>query len=387
MRITKVLALVAVVAAIAVPAAMAMAFEEGYNPPDAQVGTPYSFTFHVYGGCPPYNLVVISGALPAGLTLSSSGTISGTPTAAGQAGFWVELRDTGCGPSATCPPAGISCSSPSQRPFTINVIAKLTVTTASLDHATVGTPYSVKLTADGGGSQTWSVSAGTLPAGLALAPDGTLSGTPTADTPTPAQFTVKVTDGSRTDTKALQLDVVKPLTLTVPTLSIGEVGHDLRPAKATATGGREAYAWSLVGAPSWLAIDPASGALTGSPDAAGTFRFQVSVKDTYGTVATANGVAAVKNKVAVKTTKLPATKVGRPYRWLLRAAGGVAPLTWKATSGKFPVGIRLDRKTGVLSGTARQAGLYPLTFTVTDSYGETSDVSLKLNVLPKKKKK
>jgi len=382
MRITRVLVVLAAIAAIAVPAALAFGFVDGQKPPGGLVGTAYSYKFVGSGGCPPYVFVMKAGSLPAGLSLGSDGTVSGTPTAAGIADFWVEIRDTGCGPSPTCPPAGISCSTPSQREYSIEITAKLTVTTASpLAHATVGTPYSVKLTADGGGSQTWSLASGTLPAGLALAADGTLSGTPTADTPTPASFSVKVTDGSRTDNKTLQLDVVKPLTVTAPTLPVGEVEHDLKPAKVVATGGREPYAYSLVGAPSWLTIDPASGALTGTPDAAGTFPVQASVKDAYGT-ATTNLVVVVKNKVAVKTTKLPATKVGRPYRWLLRAGGGVAPLTWKVTSGKFPVGIRLDRKTGVLCGTARKAGSYPLTFTVKDSYGETSDVSLTLNVLP-----
>jgi hypothetical protein len=83
------------------------------------------------------------------------------------------------------------------------------------------------------------------------------------------------------------------------------------------------------------------------------------------------------------------TKVGKLYQATLRTVGGVAPFTWKVTAGKFPVGIRLDRKAGVLSGMSRKAGTFPLTFMVTDSLGETSDVSLTLtvNALPKKKMK
>ena len=110
------------------------------------------------------------------------------------------------------------------------------------------------------------------------------------------------------------------------------------------------------------------------------------MKDTYGTTATLNALLVVKAKVAVKTLKLPVTKVGKLYRATLRTAGGVAPFKWKVTSGRFPVGIRLDRIAGVLGGTPRVAGTYPLTFSVTDALGETSSVSLKLTVLPKKKK-
>ena len=44
---------------------------------------------------------------------------------------------------------------------------------------TVNAPYSTQLTASGGGTQTWTVVGGTPPAGLTLATNGALSGTPT----------------------------------------------------------------------------------------------------------------------------------------------------------------------------------------------------------------
>jgi hypothetical protein len=95
----------------------------------------------------------------------------------------------------------------------------------------------------------------------------------------------------------------------------------------------------------------------------------------------------VHAKVAVKTLRLAPTKIGKPYRATLRTAGGVGPFTWKVTSGRFPVGIRLDRKTGLLTGRAQKAGTFPLRFTVTDSFGQTSEASLVLTVNALKKKK
>jgi hypothetical protein len=141
--------------------------------------------------------------------------------------------------------------------------------------------------------------------------------------------------------------------------------------------------------PDGLALDPGTGVITGAPSSAGTFPVKLSATDAFNTVATVDIAYVVKAKVTVKTAKLPVTKVGKLYRVTLRTLGGVAPFTWKVTSGKFPVGIRLDRKTGVLSGKPRKAGTFPLTFTVTDSLGQTSDVSLTLtvNALAKKKKK
>ncbi len=375
MRFTRVFLIIAAVAAIATPVALGFGFDDSVFPPGGSVGTPYSFQFVARAGCPPYEFVLVSGALPPGLSMSSSGKVTGTPTTAGFYAFWVEVRDHGCGP---CDP--VSCSGPSQRPFSINIGGKLTVTTGSpLAPATVGAPYSVKLTSDSGAPQTWSIAGGSLPTGLALAADGTISGTPTAATPSPASFIVKVSDGTRTDSKTLALDVVAPLAVSATTLPTGEVGHALTPTTLAATGGRGPYAWSLVGAPEWLTIDPASGAISGTPTTAGSLSLQASAKDAYGKTATVNLQVVVKAKVTVKTTRLPATKVGKLFRVTLRTAGGVGPFTWKA-SGKFPVGLRFNRTTGVLSGAARKAGKFRLRFTVQDSLGESSQKSLVLTV-------
>jgi hypothetical protein len=383
MRFTRVLAVFAVIAAIAVPVALAFGFDDSVNPPGGTVGTPYSFQFKARNGCTPYSFSMASGALPPGLSMDSGGTVSGTPTTAGAFDFWVDVRQEGCG----CPPTQDSCHS--QRPFTINIAARLTVTSASpLAPATVGVPYSVKLSADGGGSLTWSIASGVVPTGLTLATDGTLSGTPTQATPSPASFVVGVTDGTRSDTKTLVLDVVTPLAATAPTFADAEVGQALKPATVTATGGRSPYTWVLTGStPPGVTFDPTTGSISGTPTAAGSFPIQLSVKDVYGTTATLNPVLIVKAKVSVKTLKLPPTKVGKTYRALLRTAGGVGPFTWKVTSGRFPIGIRLDRKTGVLSGKTGQAGTFPLKFTVTDALGATSEASLQLTVAPKKAKK
>jgi hypothetical protein len=133
-----------------------------------------------------------------------------------------------------------------------------------------------------------------------------------------------------------------------------------------------------VGAPAWLTIDPASGAISGTPTAAGSFPLQVSAKDVYGGTATANLRVVVKARVTVKTARLPLAKVGRLFRVALRTAGGVRPFTWKA-SGKLPVGLRFSR-TGVLSGKPSTAGKFRLRFAVTDSLGVSSAKSLVLTV-------
>jgi len=61
--------------------------------PNGTAGTAYSATLNASGGTPPYTWTE-SGALPAGLTLSSTGTISGTPTTSGTSSFVVQVTDS-----------------------------------------------------------------------------------------------------------------------------------------------------------------------------------------------------------------------------------------------------------------------------------------------------
>src|SRR3546814_13669416 len=61
---------------------------------DGAVGTAYAQTLSASGGTAPYTFSVTAGSLPAGLSLASDGTLSGTPTASGASAFTVEARDT-----------------------------------------------------------------------------------------------------------------------------------------------------------------------------------------------------------------------------------------------------------------------------------------------------
>ena len=62
--------------------------------PAAKVGTAYSTRLAASGGVPPYSWKIALGSLPAGLTLSHSGSISGTPTATGTSSFRVRVSDS-----------------------------------------------------------------------------------------------------------------------------------------------------------------------------------------------------------------------------------------------------------------------------------------------------
>src|SRR5581483_9236804 len=94
---------------------------------------------------------------------------------------------------------------------TVNPISNgsLTITTSSLPQATVSVPYSATLSATGGQPPyTWSISTGSLPAGMQLnSASGTISGT--ASQSGSYSFTAKVGDtAGANDTQALTLSVV-----------------------------------------------------------------------------------------------------------------------------------------------------------------------------------
>jgi hypothetical protein len=158
--------------------------------PASFVGTPYSQSISATNGTVPYTFVLSTGTLPSGLTLSSSGAVSGTPTTPGTSTFTVKVTDSSS-------PSGAATAS-----FNLTVAAPpLTITTATLPTPTLGYAYSQTISVSGGTAPyTFSLQSGSLPAGLTLATNGTISGTPaTAGANT---FVVKVNDSSSTQLTA-----------------------------------------------------------------------------------------------------------------------------------------------------------------------------------------
>jgi hypothetical protein len=62
---------------------------------NAVLNAPYSQTLTATGGNAAFTWTLVSGALPPGLTLSTAGVISGTPTSLGNFSFVVQVQDSG----------------------------------------------------------------------------------------------------------------------------------------------------------------------------------------------------------------------------------------------------------------------------------------------------
>ena len=336
--------------------------------PAGTLGTAYSQTLAASGGSTGFSWSVVSGSLPAGLNLSPSGTIAGTPTAGGTSNFTVQVKDVG------------NATATAQLSITIT-IPPLVVTTASLPGGTLGAGYSQTLTATGGtGGNTWSTTAGKLPDGLTLAPAGTISGTPTAAGT--ANFTVQVKDSANTTaTKALSINIaVPPLVVTTASLPNGMAGAAYSQTLA-ASGGAGGNTWAVSSGslPGGLTLS-SGGTISGTPQAAGTANFTVQVKDSANTTAT-KSLSIVINPppLSVTTASLPNGTAGAEYSQTLAASGGAGGNTWSVTSGSLPDGLTLAAG-GTISGTPAAAGTSNFTVQVKDSANGTATKSLSIAV-------
>ncbi|MFV0461070.1 MAG: putative Ig domain-containing protein, partial [Actinomycetales bacterium] len=330
--------------------------------PNGTVGTAYSQAFTASGGTGPYTFAVSAGTLPAGLSLSASGVLSGTPTTAGTSNFTIQATDADLY-------QGVMSYSLVIDP------APVSITTTTLAPGTAATPYSATIEALGGTAPyTFAVTTGSLPAGTSLTSAGLLSGTPTAAGA--FTFTVTATDSTSgtalTDTQELTLTVALPtVTLDPAQPSTGQI-NSAYSHSFTASGGTAPYAIEqLMGTlPSGLTLN-SNGTVSGTPTQSGVFSFSLRASDSTTGTGPATGDASYTLTIAgpdltITPDTLPEATAGTAYSQTLSSDSGTAPYTFAVTGGSLPAGLSLTSD-GTLAGTPTAAGSFPFTVTATDS--------------------
>lgn len=336
------------------------------------VGSSYLDYFNAADGYPLYTWARTSGSLPPGILLDENGVLSGTPTTAGTYTFTVRVTD--------------SVNGTDSKSFTLIVEGSVppTIVTNSLPSVLVGTAYNQPVVATGGTPPytSWSVSFGSLPAGLLLNPStGDITGTPTV--PGNYSFTIQVTDtNSLTDIQILSI-VVQALTPGITTSSLADgIAGTLYSSTISAIGGTRPYlTWEIIAGqlPAGLSLVgyPTNAIVTGTPTTTGSFPITVKVTDSLGGIDTQvlNINIYDGQFPVISTTVLPDGQIGALYNGGLIAAGGSLPYVWSIISGELPPGLELDAFLGLITGTPTSNGSYVFTIRVSDANGN-SDVQL-----------
>lgn len=252
---------------------LALSFSPG-TLPNVVVNTPFSQAFTATNGTAPYTFSVVSGTLPAWLTLSGN-TLSGTaPATVGSSSFSIRVTDN-VGATFT-------------KAFTLNVVASnMVLAPTTLTAAVRNVAYSQSLTVSGNVGTTLSFSATGLPTGLTInSSTGLISGTPAiGNSVGNYSLTISVSDGynSQNFSRTLTLNgaalTVSPSTITNPQLTIpfSQV--------FTTSGGTAPYTYTVSGQPTGLTMS-SGGTLSGTPSATGSFTFTVTSTDSVGNVGT-----------------------------------------------------------------------------------------------------
>jgi hypothetical protein len=334
------------------------------NVPFGTMGQAYSQTLTTTDGAPPFQFAVTGGMVPPGLTLSPTGTLSGTPTAMGSYGFDVSVTDangrTGSGNIA------------------ITIVGPpLTVSPSVIPNGAVGQDYSVAFTASGGAGPYYYAQALTIVPGLTLdGSTGILSGKPlSGGTYT---FRIDAQGGGSTGSATYTLTIAGPTApffLTPTTLDDATVGK-MYFGSVQATTSIQPIQYSIASGtlPPGISLNlaaPGVAMFVGVPTAAGSYSFQLRATANTGTVTTPYSMNVVNQPIRVGPDFIPSGINGVPYSVSFTATGGTLPYTFVAKQGLltnvFPLGLSLSSG-GVLSGSP-VPGNQDFTIEATDSQG------------------
>lgn len=348
--------------------------------PAATVGTPYTTTLSVTGATG--NVTWSPAArtdLPRGLQLvPATGVLSGLPRQAGTVTFAVSVHQNGTSSTAT---ATLS--------LTVNPAPQVSVTSATLPPATVGTPYATALQITGGTPPyRFAVISGQMPPGLHLDDTGAIAGTPRVA----GTYNFQVGLGDRWQSAGVATFSIVVVGGNAPAITrnvlvSGTVGVAYT-ATLSAAGGTAPYTWAVTRGtlPAGLTLDASTGILSGTPTTRGHYHLLVTVTDaTSATARVAVSLTITDQRTPVIATQsLPAGTVGVAYATTL-AAGGLAPgvhgdAVWAITAGALPAGLALNPRTGTISGTPTAAVVTSFTVTLLVEHTQVSQ-TLSLTVL------
>ena len=341
--------------------------------PSGNISVPYLQTVVATLGV---TYALVSGVLPDGVTLDSSGLISGTPTTFGAFIFTLSATSAhGCVKDQVIDPdigGALLIIIGEHPPVLSGTFTNVCNRTTFYNHLTV---------ALGTAPFTYAITSGSLPAGLAL---GVTSGSVQGVTAEPGDFTfdITVTDSlGLANTQTFGFTVYDSPVIVNPSLPPGVTGRAYSYTFAS-SGGVQPKLWmfndhSPIGAynplPSGLSFNAIYGTITGTPILSPTdlnyFPINIMVQDANGCTDTKQTYVTIFGPPTIDTVfAMPPACVNQFYSFYVVAYGGVPPYYYFVTSYNFPPqNLILDPYTGQLSGVPLIAGTYPFTIKVVDN--------------------
>lgn len=303
--------------------------------------------------------------VPTGLSTTSAGVISGTPTAINTFTVIASATDSfGLVGSASFTWQIVA-------PPSINATDQTTVRGASVNYAP---------TVSGGtGSIYWDAS--NLPAGLTIDHGtGVISGSPTT-VAAAASVILSVKDGqNQTVPKTIQWTITAPPTLTItsPGTQASGVGTAITSWAVGKGGGVSPYTWSASGYPSGLNFDTSSGTFSGTTTGpGGTYSVTVTVSDSSGQTATTSAFTWNVLAIVNPPTSISSTRNANITAVDAAAIGGTGSIGWSISSGSLPNNLSLDPATGIISGKASNSNqTYNFTLQAKDSLNTIATLAI-----------
>ncbi|MEA2237224.1 MAG: large repetitive protein [Thermoanaerobaculia bacterium] len=309
--------------------------------------------------------------LPAGLSLSSTGVLSGTPTVKGTFPIVVTVTDanncTGVGATYTLV---IACQT-------------ITVTNPATTTGTAGVFFSQTFTQSGAHATASFTTASALPSGFSISSAGVLSGTTTAHGSYPIVVTVTDANGCTGTGSTYTLVIAcNPIGVTNPVNTTGTVASFFSETFSS-SGILSTVSYSTASTlPAGLSLNSSSGVLSGTPTQSGSFPIVVTATDSNGCTGTGATYTLVLacNVITVTNPGVNTGTAGTAFSQTFTQSGGNGTIVWSKTGG-LPSGISLNSSTGVLFGTTTQTGAFPITVKATDANGcfGTSSYTLTIN--------
>ena len=288
--------------------------------------------------------------LPAGLTINTTtGLISGSVATIGSYDVIISATD----PSGT---------------DTATLVIKIglpVISSPATASGSQGSPFNYQIVAS---NNPTTYTATGLPDGVTITDPttGSISGTPTVSGV--FNVTIGATNAAGTASKALVLTVTG-----APAITSASTANATTTAAFTyniVATGHPAPTYGASGLPGGLTVNTTSGAITGTPTAAGTFNVTISATNTIGTDSKTLVITVTTPAPSINSTLTASAAVGTPFSYQITASN--SPTTFGATP--LPSGLSISA-TGLISGTpaAGTGGTKNVTITATNAGGTDTE--------------